>query len=377
MQKQFLMFLSACFLIGCAQIKEKLVLNKNEAPDRFINIWTKNLDPKYKDGNLPIGQSSPLVLGDAVFIGDLAGRVSKYKKTSGRLIWRETEKAGVRGTPVAYGKNIIYGTESGRIIARNVTSGQLSYAVDVGSPFESLGSIHQGRLFLHLRNHSIVALDAKTGKILWSYKRAVPFFTTLQRVSVPQGYKDSIIVGFADGYIASISIHDGQVKWERKISQGAKFIDVDLKPALVNGLLWIGTSENNLHILRPSNGAIVRRLKYRITAGPVYRNQVIFLGTAAGEVLALNSKNFTELSRFQTGTGAISSIGMDDELLASTDFKGYLRIFEWQKERGLALQYLRHFGSEHSAFFGRLFFGEKFLALSSSRNRLYMYQIFR
>ena len=84
----------------------------------------------------------------------------------------------------------------GRLYSRNSISSKINYSIDLGSPIESAPLISDGKMYVHLRDHKIVALDAQTGKVFWTYQRSIPFKITLQRVSRPVSYGESIIVGF-------------------------------------------------------------------------------------------------------------------------------------------------------------------------------------
>jgi outer membrane protein assembly factor BamB len=304
-------------------------------------------------------------------MGDLSGKMNAFEIERGRLLWSTQENAAIRGRPIIFKDFIIYGTVYGRILARNKNNGNLVYAVDVGAPFEATPTVYKGRLFLHLRNHSIVAMDAMSGKILWNYKRAIPFLTTLQKVSIPRPYKERIIVGFADGFVASLSIHDGTISWERKISQGAKFIDVDLNPRLIKGKIWVGTSENSLHILDPQTGSIDNKLKYRLTVAPIEFEGRIYLGTANGELVVLDENRLELYRRVISTMSGVSSIAITKEHIAVTDYLGHLKIMLL---KGFVPVYDFSYGSEHSSVFGDISFYQNYLAVATSRNRLYIYK---
>ena len=169
-------------------------------------------------------------------------------------------------------------------------------------------------------------MSRKTGKILWSYKRAFPFLTTLNRVSVPLGYKNSIIVGFADGYLASLSIHDGHIIWEKKLSLAKKFLDIDLTPVFVNGTLWVGSLGSDFFVINPKNGVTLRRHMYKLAVQPIRYNNKMVLLTDMGELIQLDNQGAIEKKTKLKNSGFSSAVIWKGHLIAST-FDGSLVAF--------------------------------------------------
>ena len=229
-------------------------IKKESAP--LSVAWAKNLDPVYETGNLPIHLGSPAIdqQGTRLFIADGSGEMSAFALDNGRKLWSFTDGSSSHAGATLEGDTLFYGTSEGRLISRQSSSGALLWAIDLGASIESAPTVAGGRLFVQLRNHQVFALDAATGKILWAYKRSIPLLTTLQRASRPVVWKNKLYVGFADGNVASFNVEEGIMLWERKISSGDKFIDVDMSATFFNDQLWIGSSSNEVHVLDPKTG---------------------------------------------------------------------------------------------------------------------------
>ena len=173
-------------------------------------------------------------------------------------------------------------------------------------------------MFVHTRNHQIFSLDATTGKILWAYKRSVPFLTTLQGVSTPLIDGNRIYVGFADGSLVALSMEEGVLAWESKVVNGPKFIDADTGPTLFNGKLFIGSQANQLASVNSATGFIERRFPYTMTAKPIIHKGMMIFGTADGEIVAL-APDFSEKKKLKVDNFAISSlVSCENASFAST-----------------------------------------------------------
>ena len=337
----------------------------------FKPIWIKNHDPQYETGNLPVGLQSPLVHGGLVYIGHNAGEMRAYELETGRLVWKAQDKGEYHGGPILLGDYITYGTTEGRVYTRHRLSGELIWNVDLGASIESRATLSGGRLFFHVRNHKIFCLDARTGKILWAYKRSIPFITSLQRVSRPLVLGNRLYVGFADGVVAAFSVEEGVPLWETKIVSGTKFIDADLGPLRLNRRqILVGSPSGPLVILDRRNGKIKRKLKYAPTRRPLVSKKHFVLGTSQGEVI-LFDKNLRKKASRKLSEVAIASMALWKGGLVASTVDGHLYYMDL---KNLKMSSSLHFGHQNSAVFGDLAVKEGKLVAYSSRNRLYVFE---
>ena len=361
-------------LTGCSHVNTQLKKIGISAPDRkdnyFFVRWNKNLDPIYESGNLPINLSGPFHYEGLVYQGDSAGFMRAYNAENGRVIWEHDEGEGFHAQAGLFDKNIIYGTVNGRVIARHYLTGDLAYAIDLGTSVESAPTFHKGRAIFHLRNHKLVVLDAKTGKVMWTYQRNVPFKTTLQRVSRPVIYDQKIYVGFADGNAVCLSFNDGQLIWEKKLATGSKFIDVDLTPEFHKGKLYIGSLAGQLNVLNPKTGALLRKFTFDAARAPYFDSKYALLGTLEGEFVILNEND--EVVRIhKLGEYPITSIASWKNAWAIGTTEGKLYSVD---KKTLEIKSVFDLGSYASAIFAPFEIAEDKLIVFSSRNRLYVFQ---
>lgn len=336
----------------------------------FKATWIKNLDVPYSSGNMPIGLQSPLISQEMLYIGYNGGAMFAYDITNGRTVWQKLEGHPYHSAPITHGKKLIYGNIEGRLFARDRLSGELIYAVDLGAAVESQPVFYKGRVIVHTRNHKIVCLDAETGKILWAYKRSVPFLTTLQRASRPVLLNNRVFVGFADGFVASFTLEEGVLLWESKVVDGSKFIDVDTHPLVFKGKLIVGAQTGQLTVLNPTGGIVERKLDLSISRSPVVIGSSLLVGTTEGELVLLDDR-FNILKRKKITDDGVTSMGVwKNYLIASTTGGQLMAVTRDLSE----VVETFNFGASSSALFGRLEISKGKLAAYSSRNRLYVFE---
>ena len=357
-------------LTSCSNLPTIEGVKSERAP--LIVSWAKNLDPVYETGNMPIHLGAPIIDSGAtrLFMADGSGKMSSYSLENGRELWHANDDGTSHAGATISDEILYYGTSEGRLFSRNSDSGDLIWSIDLGASIESSPTISSGRLFVQLRNHQVFALDASTGKILWAYKRSVPLLTTLQRASKPIVYRNKLYVGFADGNIASFNVEEGILLWERKISNGDKFVDVDMTPTFFNDQLWVGSSSNDLHVLDPKNGRTIRTLPFISGYEPLKFGDTLIYGTNNGELIGLNSSGKTVL-KFKVSDFQVSSVTNWKNGYVATDVEGHLYFVNAEDGK---VEWKHHLGHEASGIFAAPATTKDKFALLSSRNRLYVFQ---
>ncbi len=341
--------------------------------NQFKPSWIKDLDPRYDSGNLPIALQSPLIHEGIVYVGHNSGFMKAYELENGKEVWSEYDGSTYHSAPISYQDQIVYGTVQGRVISRHYTTGKIRYSVDLGASVETKGVLFKGRIFFQLRNHQVFCLDVETGKILWGYKRSVSYLTTLQRTSPPIVYKDRLLVGLADGTLAALSIDEGVLLFEAKLSTASKFVDVDNAAFVLDDKVYIGPVGSPLSILDPNTGKILRKADFIASRAPYFdpaskSNQLLF-GTPTGE-LVLTDKNLTVINKVKVSVGIITSIVPFKTGLAVSTTAGEI-LFVDPQTLNVTEKYL--LGHAYSAVFGDMQSKDNYLTVLSSRNRLFTF----
>jgi outer membrane protein assembly factor BamB len=361
-------FILLCFLfLGCAKLK----LERPEKEGRFFHLtWAKNLDPGYESGNLPISFGASRIFNDIVYMGSPEGVMRAYDLETGRTLWAQNEGTSLGGPVEFFNDHVAYGGMSGRLFVRHYLSGKLKYAIDLGAPIESAPYYANERLFVYLRGHQLVHLDAETGKILWVYRRAVPVTTTLQRTARPLVIGNKVIVGFADGFLGALSLQEGLILWETKLVETAKFVDVDLNPLQAGGMIISGSPSGNLQAVNPDSGAISRTFPVSVMAHPYLKGEQLLLGSNDGEVLIMGLGGEV-LKSAKISKQPVSAVTWWKDHIVAASFDGKVRAID-----PLTMKVVDTFalGNDLSAVFSDLTHTPEYLSLYSSRNRLYLFQ---
>ena len=119
--------------------------------------------------------SSPAYLDGTIYIGSDGGRLYAINAKTGKLRWRAESfsRFGRReyfyATPaVAYGR-VFIGNTDGTLYAYGATSGRLLWAQDAGTYVYSAAAVWNKTVYVGSYDGDVYAFDAATGELRWRY----------------------------------------------------------------------------------------------------------------------------------------------------------------------------------------------------------------
>ena len=159
-------------------------INKKNVKDMKV-AWT------FSTGVLRGHEGGPLVIGDTLFVhSPFPNKVFAIDLETQKIKWKYEPKQDPSVIPV--------------MCCDTVNRG-LAYA--------------EGKVFLQQADTTLVALDAKTGKVLWSVKNGDPKVGATN-TNAPHVFKDKVITGISGGefgvrgYVAAYDINTGKQVWK-------------------------------------------------------------------------------------------------------------------------------------------------------------------
>jgi alcohol dehydrogenase (cytochrome c) len=112
-------------------------------------------------------------------------------------------------------------------------------------PFESTPLVVGDTIFLTEPPATVVALDAKTGAVIWKYERPIPVDLPIETSRVNRGLAildNSLFFGSLDGYLIAINANTGKVKWQTRVARSSDGYSLTGAPLVVNHSVVIGVA---------------------------------------------------------------------------------------------------------------------------------------
>jgi outer membrane protein assembly factor BamB len=136
-------------------------------------IWTGSAQPRLFGGS--DFYSTPAVAYRRVYIGSTDGKVYSFGAASGHRLWSHSTGGYVYASPAVWRQRILVGSYSGTFSAFDAGTGEPDWTFHAGGPISGSAVVVNGIVYFatlhekHLKNGRTYALDARTGKELWSF----------------------------------------------------------------------------------------------------------------------------------------------------------------------------------------------------------------
>ena len=186
--------------------------------------------------------SSPAVAGGAVYVSvqeKTYGHVDAWDAATGAFLWRALSPDSIASSPAVANGLVYVGTVSGNsaVWALNAKTGEPVWSYHfAGCCFYSSPAVANGIVYIGFSDHNLYALDAETGKLLWTY-------ATGGRVDSSPAVADGVVyVGSDDHYLYAVNASTGMLLW--KYATGGA---VRPSPAIANGMVYIGSGDDKLY----------------------------------------------------------------------------------------------------------------------------------
>lgn len=228
---------------------------------RLRRLWLVNVGNGQGDNYTRI---IPAVDRGVVYAASENGTVVAVDLSSGDVIWRERlDDVTLTGGVGAGGGLVAVGTRDAEVVALDQQDGSVRWITPVTSEVVAAPTTNGDIVVVQTVDDKVAGLEASNGERRWIYESTQPALTlrgTSRPVITSAG---SVIAGFSNGTLVSVSASDGVWRWEERIAvpEGRydieRVIDVD-GDLLVDGSRILASSyQGNLMALDILTGRIV------------------------------------------------------------------------------------------------------------------------
>ena len=344
----------------------KLWSNPKSIPTKYKILW-RYAEP----GAFPyhvVPKSTPLVVGDSIYMGTDIGKFICIDRLSGKKKWdfdvETSHPKGIWSSPAYHEGCIYFGAYNGSAYCLSAEDGTLVWknpCCDFIGSSPLIVSQHN-MMFLGLEHQrprmmgSNAAFDLKTSNRIWEVAQK----KYQHGSAVYDPINDSIIFGNANHDITSYQAKTGKLKWQTKTGRSTKYppaIDTDLgivvaasfdgniyildsttgelrfkiktkdicytTPLIHQGKVFVGSGDKHFYVINGQDGRLVEKIncKARIYSSPKIIDYNIIFGTSGGKIIELDPNNYKIISEFTLPdaiTNAISSSSDNKIIYAST-----------------------------------------------------------
>lgn len=267
--------------------------------------------------------------GAAMFRGGpdhLGVYAAQSNPTLGATVWKFKTAGRVVSTPLAVGDAVYVGSTDGALYSLNSRDGTLRWKFSTRGPVTSSPAHSGGLVFAGSVDGKFYAIDAATGKEKWSFTTlgerrftapgihgAIPRTERMPDpfdvfLSSPVISGSTVFFGSGDTHVYALDAATGALKWKFKTGDV-----VHASPAIAGGVVFIGSWDRNMYALDASSGKELWRFQtgndttiynqVGIASSAAVSGGTVFFGCRDGHFYALDASTGAEKWKHDNKTG--------------------------------------------------------------------------
>lgn len=208
------------------------------------------------------------------------------------------DNAGPAGTPTVIGDAMYSqaGMYSSDYYCLNATSGQFIWGLELGESGISPAVYHKGILLINTASCSLYAIEALTGKLLWSKWLSGYVYST------PSADDNSVYVVYKHGdvpVLVSFDLRSGKLNWLERVDEEAIAC-----PVVAGNEIHVASQKGLYHVFDKATGKNLKTITtYKMVSSPTISGDKIFItAEIAGQdqLIVLNRKTLELEKKYPT-----------------------------------------------------------------------------
>ncbi len=281
--------------------------------DTLRTIWTADAgEGSTKRTRLT---ASPIVYDNKIYTMDAEGAVHAISAANGERLWtvptipgdkskfdylhpfnsNNMARAGFGGGLAADGGKIFAATGYGTVVALDAASGKPVWTKKSEIPIREAPTAAEGRLFVVNAESELFCYNQADGAELWSQK-GLPENAEVLTSASPAVAGNLVFVPYPSGEITAIDIKDGQPKWTESLASGdinssASAIGEAVRPVVDREAVFAMSRGGQMVATSRDKGERIWTREIRGSQMPWVAGDVVFVVDATGKLIALNRKD--------------------------------------------------------------------------------------
>jgi outer membrane protein assembly factor BamB len=192
-----------------------------------------------------------------VFIGSVNHSVYAFRASDGKRLWRFVTGGIILSSPAVVGGTVYIGSADHNVYALRARDGAKRWARRTGGPVYAIPSVVGRSLYVTSQDSKLYALDASTGAVRWTamYNDYPISSVTLDGRSPAVADGRVFTTGF-DTSVRAFSASNGHKVWRLDLWRIDLFQSL-ADPAVANGVVYFGASEDRLLAFKASSGKLL------------------------------------------------------------------------------------------------------------------------
>ena len=187
--------------------------------------WSIDIGSGTDGGELLLAQ--PIIAQNNIFTMDAETIVSAYSLKKGSKLWsteitpRDEEDDHINGGLAFENGNIYATTGFGQVVALNAKTGKILWRRNVGAPLRTAPTAQSNRIFAITVTNKLFALNGQTGDVLWMHA-GIEETTNLLGGGSPAIDNGVVVAPYSSGELVALKVQNGTELWTDSLTGGRR-----------------------------------------------------------------------------------------------------------------------------------------------------------
>lgn len=245
--------------------------------------------------------SRPIVYGGNAYVYDPRGKVTAVSLGGGRgwsvSVKPEEERDVAAGGGVAADQGRIFvATAYGDVVALDAGSGRQVWTVKLSGPARTAPAVADGKVFVATQTNEVYALNQSDGSQVWTYRGISENAGLLQSAS-PAVSGGMVVVPSTSGEIVGLTTVAGELRWSDLVSRSYRTLavsglaDVSASPVVVDGTVYATGIGGRTIAVNLKTGNRIWEQNTGSAHTPVVSGDAVFMVDLDNRAVALSRKS--------------------------------------------------------------------------------------
>jgi outer membrane protein assembly factor BamB len=246
--------------------------------------------------------AQPIIAQDRLFTMDAESTINAYNINNGEKIWSteitpEDEEDDHINGGLAFENDTIYAsTGFGQVVALAAKTGKVLWRQEVGIPFRTAPTARGNRIFAITVTNKLFALNGQTGSILWTHS-GIEESTNLLGGGSPAVDNGVVVAPYSSGELVALKVQNGQELWTDSLAGGRRSLGTTTlssirgRPIIDQNMVFAVSNSGQLTAINLRTG---RRIWERNIGGiesPWIAGNYLFLISNNTDLIAVGKQN--------------------------------------------------------------------------------------
>lgn len=268
-------------------------------PQEVTPAWTKSI------GNAKgITLNPPVIANGKLFVFNTKGRILALDAKTGDTIWkqnldlREADLSAFTGGLAATNTHLFVTTATGEVLALSTEDGSELWRKDLAVPLRAAPTFFNGGLFVTSHDNRLFAMDAASGRTVWTHNGATETLGLMANASPAVAY-GAVATAYSGGDLYLLKGNTGEYLWHdaftaTKGSLGNPFLGLNAitaPPVMADGIAYAVNVNGRLTAFHLQSGNRLWNVNLSASQMPWVAGFGVFVVTDSGELVALNRRD--------------------------------------------------------------------------------------